>query len=193
MKRIAVLWIGLGALAAWGQTPRSLPAPAYGGPPAATARPSPLAQPDSGRSSFQVVREIDDPPTRERWLLERDRNRPALPGRMVLLAGPAAAAGPGQAPGQDSPPVPDSHPSPDPQPGRSASPAPSVPVIRAGDRLVVEEDTAVVEARLAAVALSPAAKGSELNVRLEIGGKVVRARALGPGLAEFAYEIGGRR
>jgi flagella basal body P-ring formation protein FlgA len=62
------------------------------------------------------------------------------------------------------------------------------PVIRAGERLIVEESTAVVDARLEAVALGPAAIGSPLNVKLAIGGKVVRAVALAPGRAAFQAE-----
>jgi flagella basal body P-ring formation protein FlgA len=61
-----------------------------------------------------------------------------------------------------------------------------VAVIRAGDRLIVEENTAVVEARLEAVALGAAAPGSTFNVRLRIGGRVLRAVALGPGRAALA-------
>jgi flagella basal body P-ring formation protein FlgA len=66
------------------------------------------------------------------------------------------------------------------------------PVIRSGDRLVVEESSAVVEARLEAVALGPAAEGAEFRVRLAIGGKVVLAVALGPGHAAFADPAGKR-
>jgi flagella basal body P-ring formation protein FlgA len=57
------------------------------------------------------------------------------------------------------------------------------PLIHAGDPLVVEEDTPVVEARLAATALGPAARGATLQARLSIGGKVVRVRALAAGRA----------
>lgn len=63
-----------------------------------------------------------------------------------------------------------------------------IPVIRAGDLLVIEESTTVADARLEAVALGPATAGSPLNVRLKIGGKVVRAIALSPGRAAFARE-----
>ncbi len=66
------------------------------------------------------------------------------------------------------------------------------PVIRAGDRLIVEEHTAVVDAALEAVRLNPAALGSTFKVRLKIGGKVLRAVALGPGRAALAAERGVR-
>ena len=61
-------------------------------------------------------------------------------------------------------------------------------MIRAGDALLVEEHTAVVDARLEAVALESAAKGARFKARLKIGGKVVRAVAISPGRAGFAPE-----
>ncbi len=56
-------------------------------------------------------------------------------------------------------------------------------VIRAGDRLIVEEHTARVDAVLEARALTPAALGDAFDVRLTIGGNRVRAIAMGPGRA----------
>jgi hypothetical protein len=64
----------------------------------------------------------------------------------------------------------------------------SRPVIRAGDRLIVEQDTAVIEARLEAIALGAAAVGSSLNVRLRIGGKLLRVVAQAPGRAVIPPE-----
>ena len=61
-------------------------------------------------------------------------------------------------------------------------------MIHAGDKLIVEEHTAVVEARLEAVALGPAAQGAVFKARLKIGGKVVRAVAVSAGHAVFAPE-----
>jgi hypothetical protein len=113
----------------------------------------------------EIVREIDDPHTGGRWLLTRDPVHPAGPGRLVLVARFRPEYRPIQ-PGVEPP----------------------RPVIHAGDRLVVEENTAVIEARLEAVALGPAVVGSPLDVRLKIGGKVVRAVALGPGRAAFLAE-----
>jgi|ERR1017187_574250 hypothetical protein len=124
----------------------------------------------------QVVRVIDDPHSGERWFLLRNLTAPAGPGRMVLESNRQGEM-------RQS------------QPGVGVSgtrPVSIPPVIRAGDRLVVEEDSARVEVRLEAVALGPAASGSNLDVRLKIGGKVVRAVALGPGRAAFAPEGGAR-
>jgi hypothetical protein len=114
----------------------------------------------------QTVREIDDPHSGARWVLVRDPNHPAGPGRLVLGEGLRSGAS--------------EH---DPEA------APSRPAIRAGDRLIVEENTAVAEARLAAVALGPAVVGSTFDVRLKIGDRVVRAVALAPGRAAFLPEV----
>ncbi len=131
---------------------------------------SPPGQP-IGSNATEVIREIDDPHSGERWLLLRNPAHPGGPGRLVLARqnrqdGSRAS---GSAPGQ------------------------YLPVVRAGDRIVIEEHTAVADARLEAVALNPAAAGAPLNVRLTLGGKVVRATAVGPGQAVFAPEVQGKR
>jgi len=123
----------------------------------------------------QIVREICDPHTGKRWLLMRESGNPGGPGRMVL-AGDSRSA--------------------EEQGGAQASGAIDSgltllrPAIRAGDRVIVEEHTRLVEAYLEAVALGPAAAGSTLSVRLKMGGKVVRAVVLGPGRAAIQAESG---
>ena len=62
------------------------------------------------------------------------------------------------------------------------------PVIRAGDRVTVEQSSDKVDLRLGGIALYPAALGAPLKVRLEITGKVVPAAALGPGRASLIPE-----
>jgi len=66
-------------------------------------------------------------------------------------------------------------------------------VIHGGDKIIVEEHTTVVDARLEAVALGPAAQGNAFRVRLNIGGKVILAVATAPGQAVVASPIGARR
>jgi hypothetical protein len=115
-----------------------------------------------------LLREIDDPGLGRRWLLYRDARHPEGPGRLVAagalrLNRPNAASSP--------------------LPGSTAVP---IPVIRAGDRVVLEESTPIVEARLEAIALVPASKGSPLKVRLVLGGKVVPAIAIAPGRVKLA-------
>jgi hypothetical protein len=126
-----------------------------------------------------IVREIDDPHTGARWLLMRDSSHPGGPGRMELASEPRSKT--------------ISSPARNRAQGEAGQYPPATeqaqPVIRAGDRVIVEEDTPVVEARLEAVALNPAAVGSSLRVRMIIGGRLVRAVALAPGRAGFQAEI----
>jgi hypothetical protein len=120
-----------------------------------------------------VIREIDDPHSGEVWLLFRNPSHPGGPGRLVLAAQEARSS------------------------ARAANhhdqSAEALPVIHAGDALIVEEHTAVVDARLEAIAMSSAAKGAQLKARLKIGGKVVRVVALERGRAVFAPDGEGPR
>ena len=61
-------------------------------------------------------------------------------------------------------------------------------MIHARDYVIVEEHTALVDARLEAVALGSAASDAPLRVRLKVGGKIVGAVATGPGHAILAPE-----
>ena len=114
----------------------------------------------------EVVREIDDPHTGDRWLLLRNDLDPGGPGRLVLVTAHRSALAGGAL-----------------RAAAERHEAPLLSVIRAGDRLIVEEHTARVDAVLEARALAPAALGDAFDVRLTIGGNRVRAIALGPGRA----------
>lgn len=150
-----------------------------------------------GQPGGEVVREIDDPHNGDRWLLFRDNENPGGPGRLVRVqAGFAgryltadAAVVPRRlevTPAEVSGGVPVAS-----GPAAGIPDAP-LPVIRTGDHLMLEENTAVVEAHLEAVAMGPALAGSPFSVRLKIGGKVVRAVALGPGRAAFLADTEAR-
>jgi len=118
----------------------------------------------------EALREIEDPFTGNRWLLLRDPNRPAGPGRLVLTRqgnSSQTRRGDGAAPTLSS----------------SAG-----PLIHTGDALVVEEHTSVADTRLEAVALGPATKGAYFKARLKIGGRVARVMAIAPGRAIFGPE-----
>lgn len=128
-----------------------------------------------------IFREICDPNSGNRWLLIRNDAVPGGPGRLVLVADH-----PNQVPG------PSERQANRPQPANQHDEARFHPVIHAGDRLIVEEHTAVADAALEARALIPATLGSALEVRLTIGGRVVRAVALGPGRAALQPETGVR-
>jgi hypothetical protein len=151
------------ALPGWSQGAGRDPVAACRVPNAATGL---RASPDG---CCKVVREIDDPDTGDRWMLMRDPVHPEGPGRLVLAGGPGvdrAGASRQQRPVASA-----------------AGQAPGRPVIHAGDELIVEEHTPVVETRLEAVALGPAEEGARFRARLKIGGKVVDAVAVSAGRA----------
>ncbi len=113
----------------------------------------------------RIASERRDPSTGARWLLMRDAAHPAAPARWVLVeAGREEKL----------------------QADKKA--AEEDLEIRAGDRIVVEEQTAVMSMQLEATALTSAESGGELRARLAIGGKVIAVRAIGPGRAEIEEE-----
>lgn len=105
--------------------------------------------------------EIDDPSSGVRWLLYASAD--GGPGRLVPVS-PVAVD----------------------ENGGAATPSVPLALIRAGDRIVLEEHTPVVDSQLEAVALSSAAVGGPLRVRLAIGGRVLSAVALARGRALLA-------
>jgi hypothetical protein len=136
-----------------------------------------LASAENLRSGAQgeIIREIDDPHTGDRWLLVRNDQLAGGPGRLVLVAAHHNASDGATVRSADQ-----------------AREARFLPVIRTGDRLIVEEHTARVDAVLEARALNPAMSGAALDVRLTIGGNVVRAIAMGPGRATLQPKTGVR-
>ncbi len=121
-----------------------------------------------------VLKEIDDSCTGDQWLLVRDANHPAGPGRLVRITPTGRMVPPVEAL----------------KTVQDLREQAAVPIIHTGDVLVLEESTPLVEARLEARALGPAICGAEFNARLTIGGKIVRAVALGKGRAAFASVAG---
>src|ERR1700743_2877202 len=124
-----------------------------------------------GRARGRVVSERTDPATGARWVLMQDAEPSAAPGRWVLAeAGDEKAA------------------------GASREATRQKLVIHAGDRIVVEERTAVMRARVEGTALESAGDGGalqtaedagELRARLTIGGQLLAVRAIAPGRAEI--------
>jgi hypothetical protein len=131
---------------------------------AATQVLSPCAGLQSGQGAAcqactgcEVVREIDDPHTGQHWILMRDAVHPGGPGALVLEGSLLNG-------------------------GRFEAAINQVhPVIRAGDRVTVEQSSAKFDLKLGGIALYPAAQDAPLKVLLEISGKVVPAAVLGPG------------
>jgi hypothetical protein len=126
-----------------------------------------------------AIRVIRDPHTALRWRLERDPARSGAPGRMVLLSDQERSQ-------PESVNIVNGVVDRVMKPNRNSP----YPVIRSGDRLILEEDSAVAEVRLEAVALGSAVEGEEFRARVVIGGKILRAVAIAPGRAAFAATEG---
>ena len=119
--------------------------------------------PFDGRAPVPILREIKDPYSPARWVIIRNVLNPAGPA-LIAAEDDHAQTGPSSKTGKRTP---------------SA-------VIHAGNHIVVEEHTTAAESYLEAIALGAAEVGAALNVRLKIGGKVVRAVAIAPGRAALA-------
>ena len=123
---------------------------------------------------YRAIRVIEDFETRQRWLLLQDMEHPAAPARLLAAASELSCAG--------------LH-----IKGSGSQPQVNIqnvllPVIHAGDSLVLSEHTRVSDAELEAVALRPAAIGESLSVRLKFGGATLSAIATGPGRATVSKE-----
>jgi hypothetical protein len=135
-----------------------------------------ISSSSSVRANDGFVRVVDDPATGDRWVLERDAQHPGGPGRMVLVAQGLVF------PGRERAFV--AH----PDSGREAATAAAL--IHAGDHLIVEEHTRLLDAVLEAIALGSAKEGGTFRVRLSIGGQVLRAVAVAPGRALLSPDLG---
>ncbi len=127
------------------------------------AQPAPEPQPKMIIDSSRIAGEIDDRACGSRWLLLRDEHHRGGPGQLVQLNSNG------------------SHPAFELRFNLPHSAM--VPVIRAGDSLILEEHTKIVDARFEALALGPAQAGASFRARLKLGGRIVRAVATGPGKA----------
>lgn len=144
-----------------------------------------------------VIREIDDPHLGIRWLLMADPRNAGGPGVLLPtglnVAVAAVSIDRGLVPtvpvalSQGKPGVP----VPVFAGGIEEGTSPKAPILRAGERIVIEEHTPVADAALNAIALSSSALGGIFTARLTAGGAIVRAVAMGAGRAVFAPE--GRR
>ena len=121
----------------------------------------------------EITREIDDPSSGGHWLLVQNADHPGGPGRLFLVNRDAPS---------ELPAILGHYP-----PARAL-----VPVIRAGDALIVEEHTKVVDARFEGIALGPARTGETFRIRVRLGGTVLRAVATGSGHAVLEPSTGTR-
>lgn len=128
----------------------------------------------ASNADSEIVREIDDPQLGVRWLLMHDRKNAGGPGLLVPATSRSKFSGTSTV-------------------LQAAYPDHQAPILRGGDRVVVEEHTRIADACLEGVALGPARAGATLAVRLRTGGAIVSAVALGPGRAELALHAEARR
>ena len=129
---------------------------------------NPSVQPRE-RARYRALREFDDPATLQHWILIRDVER---------AAGPALLVKDSQHFGCEFIAV-----------GKGNSPAAvqerfsTLPIIHAGDRIILSEHGINFDAELEATALDAAAAGDSLRVRIKFGGRTVRAIAVARGHA----------
>jgi len=121
--------------------------------------------------------EIDDAANGDRWLLVRNKENPAGPGRLLRIPKGEQLA---EVPGLGHFVVESS------RPIQMVKAPPTV--IRNGERITVEEHTQVADLQMEAMAMGPAPVGAIFYARLTIGGTVLRVEALGPGRARMANE-----
>lgn len=145
----------------------------------AAAQGAAKAENPAANGPMEAVRTIADPATGDCWLLEPNLRHPEGPGRLVRK-------GPGD---------PSCHWTAGElgaRPTRAGKRA-GMPVVRAGERIVVEEKTPVVDVRLETVAMEPGWTGMVVRVRPRTGGRVLQAMILGPGRARLVQEKGAWR
>jgi hypothetical protein len=153
---------------------------------------------DSLRAPVGAGREFVDPCLGSHWKIQTNAEHPGWPGRLVLMDVGAVRGGQG---GNSASAV-----SVENKAGRASSSSREVPqfsanlalplAVRAGDRLIVEQDSAVLHAEFQAVALESAMAGDSVRVRLSaastapqsIAGKVVSVLVTGAGQARWTFE-----
>ena len=119
---------------------------------------------EGARAEPQGRRIIEDPATHQCWILERYLNRPGAPSRLVQMpSGPPCVCHEEQVTRL-----------------LTKSERVAIPIIHAGDRLILTEHTAVSNVQLEAIALNGASVGQSLPVRLKIGGQILHAVATAP-------------
>jgi hypothetical protein len=168
MTKWTASWLAIAALALPPVSEATIGSPSSDSAPLGTNAAEAIPHVQGVFRGNDLFREIDDPHSGAVWLLFRDSEHAGGPGRLVLAAQQShtrSGAAKGRAPIAES-----------------------QPVIRPGDALIVEEHTAMVDARLEAIALGSAERDAQFKARLKIGGKVVRVTALGPGRAMLAPE-----
>jgi hypothetical protein len=154
---------------------------------------------DSLQGPGSAGHELVDPCLGSHWKIQTNADHPGWPGRLVLVD---AGAGPGDqrlisAAAIKSPRIKAVRVSPPTGDGPQFYPNLAPPLaVRAGDRLIVTQDSEALHAEFHAMALESARIGDSIRVRLSVGsaaplsisGKVVSVIATGAGQARWTIE-----
>jgi hypothetical protein len=150
----------------------------------------------SVRADSEVYREFIDPCLGSRWQLQIDPAHPDRPGRLILISsGDVRQSARGDESASEMFRLDETvNPSWE---SRSHIPNLTLPVaIRAGEHLIVEQDSRILRARFQAIALESARVGQRMRVRLSAGatmpvsmtGAVISVIATGAGRAMWLSE-----
>ena len=118
-----------------------------------------------------VIKSLEDRATGQQWFLMRDPGHPAGPARLVQRSHCSSSSSKEDV-------------SPDSQ-WRPNQTERSKRVIHAGQNVVVYDLSPNVKAEFEAIAVSSASLGQTFNVRLQVGGHLMRAVATSPARAEL--------
>lgn len=151
----------------------------------ARASPTPIStRADSHR---QPGRELIDPCIGSRWQLLVDSEHPSWPGRLVLKS--ASEAHISNAPGQYLSGQVETRKHASNGIGQYAPAAITPPVIHAGDHVIVDQQSQVIQAQFDAVAMEQAVVGQRLKVRLISPGNLQGSNQ-GPVISVLATDFG---
>jgi hypothetical protein len=109
---------------------------------------------------------LEDPATGKTWRLETNSHSPEFPARLIEI--PDKSNGRDRAAGERRRPL----------------------TIHEGDFLKVSQESAVLHADFAAVAMSGGRESESIRVRLRLSGRIFRAQVLGPARASLVYDMG---
>jgi hypothetical protein len=123
---------------------------------------------------YREIRTIEDSGTHQHWILLQNLSRPAAPALLLQGVSDFLCARPRNEKAESR--------------STSVFRSLSLPVIHAGDYLIVSEHTRVLDTDLEATALKPAAIGDSLTVRLKFGGQVLSVIATAPGRATLSQK-----
>ena len=120
-------------------------------------------------AKYRAIRVVEDRGTGRRWLLLQDLEHPSAPARLYPWSSQFPCA----------------HLFAEGSQSRSPENTQNVsfPVIHAGDALLLSEHTRIADAELEGTALTSAALGETLTVRLKFGRRTLKAIATAPGRA----------